>query len=316
MVADRRVSRKLSEKLPETNNTNNDHEWEKSTMLEFQYIPGDAQTQKIIKSFINNRLISLMEGIILDEVDWNMAMDGTLKDVPKDASFSDLVDIDSLAADMDFAENVSLSYLPENYPIEKANREFFGLYKLLKAKKEYVPELPMEYVLYHVIMNEVWQVDQINEDTEDGLFDAIIEDVKDDPFFAGIEDEEYTTIERIPEPERSMALKGIRDDAEQVAYESTEKGDGSYGEVTEEDIDTVAEELLSRYEDLREYKEICFWDTDFMFLDDYDEDDLIHSPVGEFMGLAERKDIRSVDMDLGGSKVHMELNVAPWENEE
>ena len=144
-------------------------------MLKFQFIPGDAQAQKIIKSFINNRLVAMMEEIILDEAGWNMAMDGTLSDVPKDAGFDDLVDIDKLADDMGFAENVSMSYLPDNYPIEKANREFFGLYKLLKAKKEYVPELPMEYVLYHIIMNEVWLIDEINEDTKDGLFDEIIE---------------------------------------------------------------------------------------------------------------------------------------------
>ena len=289
-------------------------------MLKFQFIPGDAQAQKIIKSFINNRLVAMMEEIILDEAGWNMAMDGTLSDVPKDAGFDDLVDIDKLADDMGFAENVSMSYLPDNYPIEKANREFFGLYKLLKAKKEYVPELPMEYVLYHIIMNEVWLIDEINEDTKDGLFDEIIEGLseaeRNDPLFAGMEDEEYTTIERIPEPERSIALKGIRDYAEQVAYESTEKDDCSYGEVAEKDIDAAAEELLGRYEDLREYEEICFWDTDFMFLDDYAEDDLIHSLVGEFMGLSERRDIKTMDMTFGGSKVHMEMNVAPWENED
>ena len=71
----------------------------------------------------------------------------------------------------------------------------------------------MEYVLYNVIMNEVWQIDMINEDTEEGVFD----DLMDDPFFEGIEDEEYTTIERIPEPERSIALAGIREDAKDEA---------------------------------------------------------------------------------------------------
>ena len=111
-------------------------------------------------------------------------------------------------------------------------------------------------------------------------------------------------------------MKGIRDYAEQVAYESTEKDDCSYGEVAEKDIDAAAEELLGRYEDLREYEEICFWDLDFTFLDKYSEDDLIHSPMGELMGLSERRDIKTMDMDFGGSKVHMEMNVAPWENED
>ena len=46
----------------------------------------------------------------------------------------------------------------------------------LKAKKEYVPELPMEYILYCIIHNEIWQVDQINDFTSEGLFDSF--DVK------------------------------------------------------------------------------------------------------------------------------------------
>ena len=121
-------------------------------MLRFEYIPGNEEAQKIIKAHINNRLIALMEGIILDEVDWNLAMHGELENIPEDASFEDLADVDALMNDMDFAENVSMSYLPDNYPIEKANREFFGLYKLLKAKNEYVPELPMEYVLYSTLV--------------------------------------------------------------------------------------------------------------------------------------------------------------------
>ena len=79
-------------------------------MLKFQFIPGDAQAQKIIKSFINNRLVAMMEEIIMDEAGWNMAMDGTLSDVPKDAGFDDLVDIDKLADDMGFAENVSICF--------------------------------------------------------------------------------------------------------------------------------------------------------------------------------------------------------------
>ena len=262
-------------------------------MLKFEFIPGDDKAQEIIKTFINNRLIALIEQIILDEVDWQLAMEGDLENTPKEAGFADLVDIDKLASNLDFAANVSMTYLPDNYPVDKANREFFGLYKLLKARKEYVPELPMEYVLYHIIMNEVWQVDMINEDSEDGMFD----DLKDDPFFAGIEDEEYTTVEKIPEPERSVALDGLKDYASELEEPAT------------------AEEVLSEYEDLRNYGEICFWDTDFTMLDDYDEEALIHSELGKYMGLGERQDVKKMEMEIGGSKVKVEMNIAPWESE-
>ena len=203
------------------------------------------------------------------------------------------MDIDKLANDPDFAANVSMAYLPDNYPVDKANREFFGLYKLLKARKEYVPELPMEYVLYHIIMNEVWQVDMINEDTEDGMFD----DLKDDPFFKGIEEEEYTTVEKIPEPERSVALAGLEKYAAELEEEAT------------------AKEVLSEYEDLRNYGEICFWDTDFAMLDEWDEEVLIHSELGKYMGLGERQDVKKMEMEIGGSKVNVEMNIAPWERE-
>lgn len=267
-------------------------------MLKFEFIPGNEDAKRIIKTFINNRLIKLMEGIILNEVDWNLAMDGDLSDIPKDASFEELVDIDKLMDDLDFAANVSMSYLPDRYPVKKANHEFFGLYKLLKAKGEYVPELPMEYILYRIIMNEIWQVDTINQDTEDGLFD----DLMDDPFFDGIEDEEYTTIERIPEPERSAALDGLK---EYALYESGERGE----EVTEE-------EMLSVYEDLRNYDEICLWDTDFNLLDRVDEETLINSEVGKALGITERKDMKKMEMEIGGNKVNVKINIAPWDLEQ
>ena len=163
----------------------------------------------------------------------------------------------------------------------------------------------MEYVLYNVIMNEVWQIDMINEDTEEGVFD----DLMDDPFFEGIEDEEYTTIERIPEPEWSIALAGIREDAKDEAADRFGNG------YTDSDLDVVAEELLTEHENLRQYEEICFWDTDFAFLDDCDEDTLIRSQAGEFMGLGERQDVKKMEMEIGGNTVKMEVNIAPWEME-
>lgn len=79
------------------------------------------------------------------------------------------IDVDALMDDMDFAENVALLYLPDGYPVAKANYEFFGLYKLLKAKEEYKPPLPMEYILYHIICGEVAQIDDVSEMTEEGV---------------------------------------------------------------------------------------------------------------------------------------------------
>ena len=262
-------------------------------MLEIPELPPDKAAAEIVRKFINNRLIVLMEEIIDEEVAFDMIMSGVADAVDmKDKSIDEIIDIDELMQDMDFAENVSLMYLPDGYPIEKANREFLGLYKLLKAKNEYIPELPMDYVLYRVIMNEIWQVDQINEDMEDGLFD----DLTDDPFFEGIEDEEVTTVERTPEPERSIVLKALE------AWE---------------DENVTAEDLINLYEDLRKYEEVCFWDTDFLFLDQMSEEELIHSDMAKALGIGERRDTQVMEISTDGSnKIRFEVNIPPWENEE
>ena len=260
-------------------------------MLKIPMLPEDPKAAKIVKNFINNRLVRMMEEIILDEVEFAFIMSGDYREDDVNKSLEELVDMDSLMQSHEFAVNVSLTYLPDDYPVEKANREFLGLYRLLKAKNEYVPELPMEYVLNSIINNEIWQVDQIAEDTEEGLFD----DLMDDPFFEGIEDEEYTTIEQIPEPDRSTVLKALEKQC---------------------DDDMTAEELIAYYEDLRNYEETCFWDTDFALLDSMDEDTLIHSDFAAKLGIGERKDVKMFDMPMeDGKSIKVELNAAPWDVE-
>ena len=272
-------------------------------MLKIPKLPRDEQAAEIVRDFINNRLIAMMERIIEEEMAFKLFMSGKGAGDLGKKPLDEVINMDELMQDMDFAENVSLMYLPDNYPKEKANREFLGLYKLLKAMKEYVPELPMEYVLYYVIYNEVWQVDQINEDMEDGFFD----DLMDDPFFDGIEDEEATTVERISEPDRTIVRGAL--EAEVKAVEESEDDDN-------EDSFT-AEDYINMFEDLREYKEVCFWDTDFAILDEITEDELIQSDAAKILGISERQDIKTIEFSTDGrNKVRMEMNNPPWENEE
>ena len=120
-------------------------------MLQLPNPIGDEKADKIITEFVNYRLMEIMEDIILDEVVWGMAQRGELDQSASTKSFDELVDLKELMLDDEFAAAVSMSYLPDNYPLEKANKKFFGLYKLLKAKKEYVPDLTTEYVLYSII---------------------------------------------------------------------------------------------------------------------------------------------------------------------
>lgn len=172
-------------------------------------MPSDLKAAEIVKNFINDRLVRMMEEIIEDELAFVMAMSGEIdKDLGK-KPLDEVIDMDALMQEMKFAENVSLNYLPDDYPIEKANREFLGLYRFLWAKEEYVPELPMEYVLNRVIGSAIWDVDMINSDIENGLSD----DLDGDTFYNGIEEEgEITTIERIPDPDRAIVLATLEEE--------------------------------------------------------------------------------------------------------
>ncbi len=271
-------------------------------MLKIPSLPSDQKAAEIVKKFINDRLIRMMEDIIEDEIAFVMAMSGGIDKDLGEKPLDEVIDMDALMQNLEFAENVSLSYLPDDYPIEKANREFLGLYRLLRAKEEYVPELPMEYVLDRVIGSAIWNVDMINEDMEDGFFD----DLEGDSFFEVVDDdEELTTIERIPDPDRAIVLAALEKECEEL--EPPEDDEDDYG----------PEEMILLYEDLRNYREICFWDMDFAVLDEMDEEELANSDVSKLMGIGARSDVRTVELSLDDNlKVNMEINAAPWDLEE
>ena len=83
-------------------------------MLKIPELPPDEAAAEIVRKFINNRLIGLMEDIIDEEVAFDMIMSGKAAATEmEDKPFDELVDIDELMQDMDFAENVSQMYLPD-----------------------------------------------------------------------------------------------------------------------------------------------------------------------------------------------------------
>ncbi len=53
------------------------------------------------------------------------------------------------------------------------------------------------------------------------------------------------------------------------------------GELSEADynksFEEMAEYLMNMYEDLKEYENLCFWDTDCMLLDDMGENEIVGS---------------------------------------
>ncbi len=263
----------------------------------------DAEADKIVNKFVNDRLIGLMENAILDMCPFlpflNYKQDEDVKTKP----FEEIVNIADLMTDRDYAETIAMEYLPENYPPQKASQEFFGLYRLLKAGKDYVPELPMEYILFRLIFNEVDDIDTINGYIEDGVFDG-----PDDGLFTeDIEDREYTTVMLIPEPERTIVKNAIRKSLK--------------GQCAPEELEEEVEHSMNWFEDLREYEESCFWDTDFLFLDDMTEEELLGSELNEFLGIGVPKENKIIEFpvkgqDGGNVTVKAQMKVYPWDFEE
>lgn len=60
-------------------------------MLQLHSFPNDSEAADIVKRFVNDRLIALMEDIILDEVSWDMAMNGELSEDDYDKSFEEII---------------------------------------------------------------------------------------------------------------------------------------------------------------------------------------------------------------------------------
>ncbi len=273
-----------------------------------------------------------------------MALSGELPEDAGNKSFEEMVNIAELMNDMDFAQNVSLTYLPDNYPVDRANQEFFGLYNLLKAENEYVPDIVKEYILFAIIYMEVEETDMINEDMADGLYDGLddldeideleeskyleaddseglegadipfLDDLSEEefaeiPFFDNMNDDdmECTTVEQIPEPERSIVKDAIR-----KQYE---------GSVEPEELEEHIDYALSTYEDLREYEEYCFWDHDFMMLDEMSEEELISSDLNKVMGMADPKPSNVIEFPFRQSDgkeqtIKAKIIVHPWDTEE
>ena len=119
-----------------------------------------------------------------------------------------------------------------------------------------------------------------------------------------MEDEVYSTIMPIPEPERSIALKAMEAEAEDSQIDGIDK--------------ITAEDLMKRYEDLREYEETCFWDIDFDMLNYLDEEALRSSETAKFMGIGERQDRKIIQFPGkgDGKDLNVELNIAPWDMED
>ena len=262
-------------------------------MLRLPPVIFDKKANRIVSRFVNDRLIELMKKIMLDEVVKDLFDDTISVSVFAENGFNKIMDVDKLIYDVDFAKKISLMYLPYGYSIKKANYNFIGLYKLLKAKGEYVPELAMEYVLDKVIQSAIQDI----EDLKDMDWDDILEV---DLSFDVEEAQKISTVMKIPEPDRTTVKKAIQ----------SENPDFSEEEV---------EDTINMYEDLREYINSCFWDKDFLLLDKYTEEQLSGSELNDCMGIMKKDKSNIIKMPQNKSKksgVVMEYRINPWDLED
>ena len=266
-------------------------------MLELPNPIGDEKADRIVGSFVNNRLVALMEEAIIDCA----VTSGDIAD--GDYLTAEELDLGRLMMSERFAYEVLLRYLPDWYPKSRANQMFFGLYRLLKAKGAYVPELAMEYVLYHLLEERIWVADMIGS----GAWNDEAYGDMELPFKRKYGSEAPATVERIPKSDREI-VKSFAREIFKIEYN------------TDEELEEAAEWLVNQYEDLNEYIDVCFWDTDFEFLDEMTEDELMDSDINKEMGIIAKRELNTMEfgMDRDGTMVSVKAEIKgfPWDLEE
>ncbi len=258
-------------------------------MLQMYCTPGAEKCREIGKKFVNDRLIALMDDAIVAYVDMFDEEERYRERITCSADWEkpleEIVDLERLSHDEKFYDDY-LDFnglVPRTVGPQQALHDFFSLRRLLKARKEYKPELSMEYILYALIEME-------------------LDFCKDEP-------ELHERRKRIPEPDRSAMMEELRTEA----AENMESAPELYENET---IEEVMEELMAYYEDLGEYRMTCFEDTDSLFLDDMDDTAMKDSGMADFFGFDLMGDSRKMRIESVDGGTVYEFDVSPWETEE
>ena len=255
-------------------------------MLMMYCTPGGEKCQEIGRKFVNDRLIRLVDDAIMfyvhmcgkDEryrekitcpADWEKPLD-------------EIVDMERLSQDEKFFSEYldMMGLVPRTVGPQRALRDFFSLRKLLRAKKEYKPDLSMEYILLALINME-------------------LDLCKDEP-------ESHERVKRIQDNDRQLMMEELRIDAEQNRAGAKEL-------YANETLEETAESLMAYYEDLDMYEETCFEDIDCLFLDDMDEDEMERSGMADFLGMNIVGDEAKVKVEGNGQQ--FEFSIPAWEVE-
>ena len=237
-------------------------------MLEMYGLPGGDVCQIHGKKFVNDRLIGLMDDLISEYAIMSSA---------------NRVDHEAFRQDENFVFECMETYglVPSTIGPRQALHAFWSLYDLLKAKKEYKPDLLMQYVLHAIIGRE-----------------------KD---FCTDMPEIHQLRKRIPEPVRSEMMKELTEEAE--GYKEGEP------ELYTESVGEIAEDLMGYYEDLEKYSTVCFEDEDDFFLDKMDDVAMEASGLAGFLGVDFAGDTRQMRIENADGDA-VEFDISPWEIED
>ena len=150
-------------------------------MIKLPSVPGNKECQKIVATFMNDRLVDLMDKFLFSTI---------LSDIHvfREKSALKVLEEDGLSLE-DLKENTELAFsvkrflFPKAFPEQYASKVFVELYEILKDPRPRVLEVTMEYLLYRLIRLELL-------DAEQG---------------AG----KQGTVRHIPEPERTKVLSSL-----------------------------------------------------------------------------------------------------------
>jgi len=253
-------------------------------MIQMYFLPGKELCLEQGRSFVNSRLIGLMENVMAEyaQIGDDSYMEKITSSEDWEKPLETIIDLDRMRKDEGFVTGWLREYelIPQTIGPQRGLQDFFSLYDLLKAKEEYKPSLSMEYILL-------------------GIIDMELDFCKDMP-------EYHQRVKRIPEPLRSQMMQELLEEAKESREEDPD---------TEETDEEFAEELMAYYEDLEQYINICFEDTDCLFLDDMDEDEMEESGFADLLGVHITGDSRKMQVIHNSGKTK-EYDVSPWKQDE
>lgn len=252
-------------------------------MIQMYFTPGGKVCNKLGRKFVNDRLIDLMEDLMAEYA--QMGDDSYMAHIKSskewEAPLETVIDLNRMRNDIRFAKNwlIEMEYVPDSFAPDRALHDFWSLYDLLKAEKEYKPDLSMEYILYYIIEYEK----------------DLCKDMPD----------LHERRKHIAEPIRSIMMEELKEEAADIQEQDPE--------TYEESIPEIAEDLMACYEDLDQYIETCFEDTDCLFLNEMNEKELEESGLVEAMGINIKGDETQVKIEIDGQQ--FEYSVPAWEAE-